>query len=126
MLAHGVAHATLSVTDMKRARLFYEGKLGLSPKGEVVEGHLIYQAGGGSLFTVYERADPPKAENTAMAFGVEDVAATVKWLQGQGVVFEEYDFPGLKTVHGVAEVAGSKVAWFKDPDGNILAVSDVR
>lgn len=125
MLAQGIAHATLSVTDMKRARLFYEGKLDLSPKDEVVEGHLIYQAGGGSLFTVYERADPPKAENTAIAFVVDDVAATVKWLQGQGVVFEEYDFPGLKTVNGVADAAGGKAAWFKDPDGNILALSDV-
>lgn len=126
MLANAIAHATVSVTDLKRARSFYEGKLGFSPKGEVVDGHIIYQAGGGSLFTVYERGDPPKAENTAMAFGVDDVAATVKSLQRSGVAFEEYDFPGLKTVNGVADVGGTKAAWFKDPDSNILAISEVR
>jgi catechol 2,3-dioxygenase-like lactoylglutathione lyase family enzyme len=125
MLADAIAHATVSVTDLKRARSFYEGRLGFTPKGDIIEEHVFYQAGEGSVFTVYERPDPPKAENTAMAFGVKDVAATVKWLQGQGVVFEEYDFPGLKTVDGVADVGGTKAAWFKDPDGNILAVSEV-
>lgn len=125
MLANAVAHATVSVTDLSRSRPFYEGKLGLSPKGEVVDGHVFYKAGAGSVFTVYERSDPPKSESTAMSFGVEDVAATVKSLQGRGVVFEQYDFPGLKTVDGVADVGGSKAGWFKDPDGNILAISEV-
>ena len=125
MLANAIAHATVSVVDLPRARSFYEGKLGLRPRGEIVDGHVFYEAGGGSFCTVYARSDPPKAENTAMGFGVTDVAATVKSLQGEGVVFEEYDFPGLKTVDGVAEVGGSKAAWFKDPDGNILAISEV-
>jgi hypothetical protein len=51
------------------------------------------------------------------------VEATVRWLKNRGVVFEEYDFPGLKTVNGIATLGDRKGAWFKDPDGNILAVS---
>ena len=124
MLRNSIAHATVSVTDLARARSFYEGKLGFTPKGEIVEGHVVYEAGEGSMFVVYERNDPPKAENTAMGYEVTDVVATVKWLKEKGVVFEEYDFPGLKTVDGIADVGGNKGAWFKDPDGNILAVSE--
>ena len=91
---------------------------------EIVESHVVYAAGEGSMFVVYERNDPPKAENTAMGYEVADVVAAVKWLKEKGVVFEEYDFPGLKTVDGIADVGGNKGAWFKDPDGNILAVSE--
>ena len=68
MLAGAMAHATISVTDMGRARSFYEGKLGLSPKGEPVDDHIFYTAGGDTGFLVYVRADAPKAENTAMDF----------------------------------------------------------
>jgi len=57
-----------------------------------------------------------------MTFEVDDVEMAVKELRDRGIVFEEYDFPGLKTVDGIAEIQGAKGAWFKDPDGNILAV----
>ena len=59
-----------------------------------------------------------------MGFGVTDVAATVKALQDQGVVFEDYDFPGLRTVNGVAELGGSKAAWFKDTDLGTSRIMD--
>ena len=77
MLGDSIAHATLSTTDLARARSFYEGKLGFSPKGEIVEDHVLYEAGEGTSFTVYQRGDAPKAENTAMSFGVPDVSASV-------------------------------------------------
>jgi len=57
-----------------------------------------------------------------MSFEAADVAMAVKELRGRGIVSEEYDFPGLKTVDGIAEIQGAKGAWFKDPDGNIIAV----
>ena len=85
----------------------------------------MFEAGEGSSLVIYQRSDPPKAENTAVGFFVDDVEATVQWLKDRGVVFEEYDFPGLKTVNSIATIDGTKGAWFKDPDGNILAVSSV-
>jgi hypothetical protein len=59
-----------------------------------------------------------------MSFVVDDVEKAVAEMRDRGVVFEEYDFPGLKTVNGIAEIQGEKGAWFKDPDGNILAVAE--
>jgi hypothetical protein len=72
---------------------------------------------------IYERSDPSKAENTVASFAVEDVESAVQWLKDRGVVFEEYDFPGLKTVNSMATIGNHKGSWFKDPDGNILAIS---
>jgi catechol 2,3-dioxygenase-like lactoylglutathione lyase family enzyme len=123
MLSQGVAHPTLSVTDLERARKFYEETLGLKSNGELADDHIVYEAGENSCLLVYKRSDPPKAENTAAGFFVEDVEATVQWLKGRGVVFEEYNKPEFKTINGIATVGDLKAAWFKDPDGNILALS---
>ena len=124
MLRNAKVHPTISVVDFEEAKKFYGETLGLKELGVEIEGHIQYEAGSGSLITVYKRPEPPKAENTAASFQVDDVEAVVKWLQGRGVVFEEYDFPGLKTVNGVASLGNQKGAWFKDPAGNILAISD--
>ena len=124
MLANSKVHATLSTTNLDRAKKFYGGTLGLKSNGMDVPGHVEYEAGGGTFFIVYERPDPPKAENTAASFTVDDVEGTVQWLKDRGVVFEEYDVPGLKTVNGIAALGDRKGGWFKDPDGNILAVSN--
>ena len=118
-------HPTISVTDIERAAKFYGETLDLETIGEMAEDHVAYQVGENSYLLVYKRADPPKAENTAASFVVEDVVATVEWLRGRGVVFEEYDMPGLKTENGIANMGETKGAWFKDPDGNILAVSNM-
>jgi catechol 2,3-dioxygenase-like lactoylglutathione lyase family enzyme len=123
MLNRGHIRPTISVTKLERARRFYGDTLGLNQTGEVAEGHILYEAGDGTSLLVYERPDPPKAENTVASFNVEDLDATVEWLRDRGVVFEEYDLPGLKTVNGIAEMGNTRGAWFKDPDGNILAVS---
>jgi len=72
---------------------------------------------------LYQRG-PSNAEHTLAAFSVEDVEQTVRDLAARGVVFEQYDFPGVKTdAHGIASMGEGKVAWFKDTEGNILAVS---
>ena len=66
-----------------------------------------------------------------MAWEVEDIEATVEWMRAHGVVFEEYDFPGLRTVNGIAEIAGNypskggvgeKAAWFRDSEGNLFGI----
>ncbi|UCF98335.1 MAG: VOC family protein [Spirochaetaceae bacterium] len=123
MLVQSKIHPVLSVTDLQRAKKFYGETLGLKSNGDLAEGHAVYEAGEGSFLVIYQRSDPPKAENTVASFGVDDVEGTVQWLKDRGVVFEEYDNPGLKTVKGIATIGDLKGAWFKDPDGNILAVS---
>jgi catechol 2,3-dioxygenase-like lactoylglutathione lyase family enzyme len=123
MLSRSKVHPTISVTDLARAKEFYGGKLGLKTNGSVAEGHIMYETGEGSYLMVFERSDPPKAENTVASFTVDDAEATIQWLKSRGVVFEEYDFPGMKTENGIATVGDFKGGWFKDPDGNILAIS---
>jgi catechol 2,3-dioxygenase-like lactoylglutathione lyase family enzyme len=123
MLTKGRVHPTIAVTDLERAKDFYGGKLGLNANGDIAEGHVSYEVGDGTYLVVFERPDPPKAENTVASFTVDDAEETIKWLKERGVVFEEYDSPGLKTVDGVATLGNFKGGWFKDPDGNILAVT---
>ena len=76
------------------------------------------------MLLVYERP-AVKVEHTQAGFWVKDVEAEVKELRGKGVKFEEYDMPGIKTVNDIADFDGVKAAWFKDPDGNILAISQM-
>ena len=72
---------------------------------------------------VYRSPSAGTAKNTCMRFEVQDVEATVEQLRDRGIVFEEYDLPGLKTVDGIARhESGARGAWFKDPDGNVLEI----
>ena len=120
-LADRSFYATIPTKDLARAREFYEGVLGLTPTRDLgVE--VVYRAGQ-SEFDVYETPSAGTAQHTLGTFIVDDVRAAVDELRTQGVVFEEYDFPGLKTIDGVAQAGPDKVAWFKDPDGNILALT---
>jgi catechol 2,3-dioxygenase-like lactoylglutathione lyase family enzyme len=123
MLGDKRVATTIPVRDPAQARSFYEGTLGLKVSRELADGSIEYECGGGTSVYTYPTADNAgKSPATLASFEVEDAEATVRALQAEGVTFEEYDLPGLKTVGGVAEVAGSKGGWFKDPDGNILAV----
>jgi len=123
MFESAVAHATIAVSDLDRARKFYEGPLGFKPMDERSDG-VRYASGEGNWFLVYPTQFAGTAKNTCLSFEVDDVETTVKELRDRGIIFEEYDFPGLKTVDGIAEIQGVKGAWFKDPDGNILAVGE--
>jgi catechol 2,3-dioxygenase-like lactoylglutathione lyase family enzyme len=120
MLESASAHATIAVTDMDRAKGFYGKTLGLAVKEERADG-VMYEASG-TWFLVYPSQFAGTAKSTSMTFEVQDLNTTVKELREAGVTFEEYDFPGLKTVDGIAEIEGERAAWFKDPDGNIIAV----
>ena len=115
------AVATVAVSDIERAKKFYGETLGLKPVDERADG-VRYDGGGGSLLLVYPSQFAGTAQSTYMGFDVDDLEKAVSDLRERGVVFEEYDMPGLKTVNGIAEIEGVKGAWFKDPDGNILSI----
>src|SRR2546426_7703641 len=121
MLESSNAVPTIAVSDLGRARKFYEETLGLKTFDERADG-VTYQVGGGKWFLVYPSQFAGTNKATYMSFEVDDVVAAVKELRDRGVTFEEYDFPGLKTVDGIAEIQGVKGAWFKDLDGNIISV----
>lgn len=123
MLASRKAYATIPVADMARAQKWYADKLGLVPRA-IEDMGAIYDGGGGTAFLLYPTPNAGKAPNTLMTFSSTDVPGDVAALRKRGVVFEEYDFPGLKTEDGVATIGTRKGAWFKDSEGNILAIGD--
>lgn len=123
MLGSKKVSAVLCSTDLERAREFYEQKVGLTISPETIPNHLLFDCGDGTTLLVYGRPGPSKADHTQVRFWTSDVEADVRELAARGVVFEDYDFPTLKTVDHVATTAGiGKSAWFKDPDGNTLAL----
>ncbi len=124
MLADATVHPTLPVVDLERARKFYEGKLGLKVIRTDPSPGAVLQAGEDTTLYIYQRA-ATKADHTAASFTVKDVEATVEELKAKGVVFEDIDTPSLKTVDGIATMGEMKGAWFKDTEGNILAVTDM-
>jgi hypothetical protein len=85
----------------------------------------MYESAGGTKLYIYQRG-ATKADHTVAGFAVADVEAEVKELKARGVVFEEVEAPGFKTVDGIATMNGMKAAWFKDTEGNILAISDIN
>jgi catechol 2,3-dioxygenase-like lactoylglutathione lyase family enzyme len=124
----GVA-TRLPAQDLNRARFFYAEKLGLEPIEER-PGGLLYRCGSG-FFALFASGGSPSGTHTQMGFEVTDLRAAVEVLRSRGVVFEEYDLPGLKTVDGVAEIVGNYpskggkgelAAWFKDSEGNLLGM----
>jgi catechol 2,3-dioxygenase-like lactoylglutathione lyase family enzyme len=121
MLTDTPFYATIPTRDLQRARTFYEKILGLIPAREL-ERETVYRAGITS-FDVYLTDSAGSARHTLGSFIVENIEATVAELRSRGVTFEEYDLPGLTTVNGVAQLGPDKVAWFKDPDGNILSLT---
>jgi catechol 2,3-dioxygenase-like lactoylglutathione lyase family enzyme len=128
MLADSQVATRLPVKNLERARRFYSEKLGLEPAEERLGG-LCYRCGPG-YFALFESAGSASGTHTQMAWEVVDMEATVATLRARGVVFEEYDLPGLKTVNGIAEIegnypskgAGERRAWFRDSEGNLLGI----
>ena len=123
MLTDSRAYATIPAADMDRAKTWYRDKLGLTPAMEDEAGYM-YRVGGGTSFLLYPTPNAGKAPNTLLSFATDDVEAEVEDLRRHGVKFEEYDMPGLKTVNGIATIGKVHAAWFKDSEGNILAVGD--
>jgi predicted enzyme related to lactoylglutathione lyase len=122
MLSNAPVVPYIPVRDVHRARQFYEEKVGLKPKQEYAGG-VVYECGKGSWVFMYPSPGAGTSRASAAFWAVDDVAAEVAALKSRGVTFEEYDTPGIKTVDGIATGGGAKTAWFKDTEGNILAVS---
>jgi catechol 2,3-dioxygenase-like lactoylglutathione lyase family enzyme len=122
MLQQSPIFAYIPVRDMARARKFYEEKLGFKPS-RMIEGGAHFDCGNGTGFFMYPTPFAGTSRASQAFWSVSDLRAEMAELRAKGVVFEEYDMPGLKTVDGIATGGGAMTAWFKDPDGNILAIA---
>jgi catechol 2,3-dioxygenase-like lactoylglutathione lyase family enzyme len=129
MLRHGRVATRIPVQDLDRARRFYADKLGLEPSEER-PGGLLYRCASGE-FALFASQGASPGTFTQMGWEVDDIEAVVAELKQRGVVFEEVDVPGLKTVDGIADVTGNypskggkgeRGAWFRDSEGNMLGV----
>jgi predicted enzyme related to lactoylglutathione lyase len=112
----------IPATDIPRAREFYEKKVGLVAREEVAGG-VVYECAGGSWIFLYQSSGAGTSQASQAFWQVQDIEREVAELRSRGVVFEEYDRPGgLKTVNGISIGGGAKAAWFKDTEGNIMAL----
>ena len=120
--------ARIPAVDLERAVAFYRDKLGLEP-AERRPGGARYLCGSGE-FVLFQSAGRASGTHTQLAFEVDDLETTVRELRARGVVFEDYDLPGLKTAGGIAEIAGNypskgradRGAWFRDSEGNVIGI----
>lgn len=122
MLGQLETYSVLPAMDMQRARRYYADKLGLEPVEEN-EGGLMYRTAAGTAFLLYETENAGTAQNTAMCWIATDLDAEMAELRERGVVFEDYDLPGLKTENGVADMGNERSTWFVDSEGNICCIS---
>jgi catechol 2,3-dioxygenase-like lactoylglutathione lyase family enzyme len=115
--------AVVCSTDLDKAREFYETKVGLKLSPETIMNHLLFECGDGTTLLVYGRPAPNMADHTQVRFWSTDVAADVQELVARGVVFDDLDMGAMKTIDHVLTSPGiGKSSWFKDPDGNTLAL----
>jgi predicted enzyme related to lactoylglutathione lyase len=124
MLTQAPVTTILPVKDMDRARNFYEKKLELEPRGFAADGNYLFGCGGNAQIALITKPEGTKAEHTALSFEVTGIERVIAQLEARGVVFEDYDFPNLKTVDHVCVLGSDKAAWFKDSEGNYLCVHE--
>ncbi len=123
MFGNAPLHATLPAADLERAKAWYADKLDLRPVEEDEASGAWYEAGG-VPFLLYASEFAGTNQATAASISVDDFDAAIAGLRGRGVVFEELDMGELKTEDGVVTLPdGRKAAWFKDSEGNTLAVT---
>jgi predicted enzyme related to lactoylglutathione lyase len=117
--------ATIPAQDVKRARQFYEEKLGLTPSDEQPDGSVLYRTGE-TAFLVFQSTGKASGDHTQLGLNVADVTRATDELKSKGVKLEEYESPDFKTVNGIVEMPdGSKSAWFKDTEGNLISVAQM-
>jgi catechol 2,3-dioxygenase-like lactoylglutathione lyase family enzyme len=123
MITNQRISAVLCSTDLEKSQDFFETKVGLTLSPETIKNHLIFECGDGTTLLIYGRPTPNKADHTQVRFWTKDVATDVKELVERGIVFDEFDLGAFKTIDHVVTTPGiGKSAWFKDPDGNTLAL----
>ncbi len=121
MLQQAPLYAYIPANDVARAREFYERKLGFRPAREIAGG-VMYEFGDRTACFLYPTPNAGTSKASQAFWQVDDLEREVADLKARGVRFEEYDMPGLKTKDGIATSRGNKAAWFKDTEGNILAL----
>jgi len=119
LLADAMLVTTVAVSDLDRAKQFFQDRLGLSPVDETPFAVRL-AAGKGTQVSV--RRGQPNAGQTVAHFEVDDIESVVRDLSARGVIFEEYESP--KTINFIAQVGPARAAWFKDPDGNVFGVRE--
>jgi predicted enzyme related to lactoylglutathione lyase len=121
MLQDFPMYAYIPASDLARARQFYEAKIGLRPK-EVREGGVVYEFAGGTACFLYLSPNAGTSKASQAFWSVVDVDGLMVKLKAKGVTFETYDIPGEKSPQGAITAGGAKAAWFKDSEGNIMAL----
>ena len=124
MLRDTDAIATLAVKDLGAAARFYEGTLGLSRTDDADQESMVFESGDTTI-NVYRSSFAGTNKATALTWSVDDVEDVVRTLKSKGVKFEHYDLPDTKREGDVHVAGGIRVAWFKDPDGNILNIYQI-
>jgi catechol 2,3-dioxygenase-like lactoylglutathione lyase family enzyme len=122
MLDQFQPHATIAVSDIERAKGWYADKLGMTPTSEDAVG-AWYDCGGGQ-FLLFPTPMAGTAKNTVMEWTVDDVMSEVASLTSKGVIFDTFEMEGITWDNGVASMGEHKGAWFKDSEGNVLAIGD--
>ena len=121
MLQTSPMYAYIPAKDVTRARQFYEQKLGFQPKEEIAGG-VTYEFADHTACFLYPTPNAGTSKASQAFWQVKDIDREVAELKSRGVTFEEYDMPGMKMQNSVVVAGGAKAAWFKDTEGNILAV----
>jgi catechol 2,3-dioxygenase-like lactoylglutathione lyase family enzyme len=121
MLGDFPLQTMIPAADLARARAFYADTLGLKVVHEHPE-EIEFESGG-ARFGVYPTRVAAGSEATIAGWSVEDLDAEVQELRARGVTFEDYDIADITTVDGIVEIDGERAAWFRDSEGNVLAVS---
>ncbi|HEY2410584.1 MAG TPA: VOC family protein [Polyangiaceae bacterium] len=119
MLQKSPIFAYIPAQDIARARRFYEDTLGFLP-GREVGGGVTYECAGGTACFVYPTPNAGTSAASQAFWQVANIEQEVAELKAKGVRLEQYDMPGMKD--GIATAGGAKAAWFKDTEGNILAI----
>jgi predicted enzyme related to lactoylglutathione lyase len=119
MLQRAPMYAYIPAKDMARARRFYETNLGFVPKQEVAGG-VVYEFAHGTACFLYPTPNAGTSSASQAFWQVDDIEHEVAELRAKGVAFESYDMPGMKD--GIVTAGGAKSAWFKDTEGNIMAL----
>jgi catechol 2,3-dioxygenase-like lactoylglutathione lyase family enzyme len=115
--------AVLVSTDLDRSREFYEQQVGLTLAPETIKNHLLFNCGNGTSLLIYGRPSGNSADHTQVRFWTSDVSKEVASLLERGIVFEEYHSGNFNTIdHVVTSPGVGRSAWFKDPDGNTIAI----
>lgn len=120
MLQDCPMYSYIPAADVARARAFYEGKLGFRVKEETAGG-VVYEFAGGTACFLYPTPNAGTSKASQAFWDVTDIESEVAELKRRGITFEKYDIPGTDA-NGITTAGGARAAWFKDPEGNIMAI----